>query len=78
MELPNENSHQVFKTRRVRYARVDELELYSSSSTTVFTSKAQTPTYYVEVLLLFTHCRWMKTQAQPAMRYSKFVHYVQN
>ena len=34
MELPNENSHQVFKTRRVRYARADELELYSSSSTT--------------------------------------------
>ena len=34
MELPNENSHQVFKTRRVRYARTDKLELYSSSSTT--------------------------------------------
>ena len=34
MELPNENSHQVFKTRRVRYARADELELSSSSSTT--------------------------------------------
>ena len=34
MELPNENSHQVFKTRRVRYARADELELYGSSSTT--------------------------------------------
>ena len=33
MKLPNENSHQVFKTRRVRYAGVDELELYSSSST---------------------------------------------
>ena len=32
MKLPNENSHQVFKTRRVRYARADELELYSSSS----------------------------------------------
>ena len=30
MKLPNENSHQeVFKTRRVRYARADELELYS-------------------------------------------------
>ena len=52
MKLPNENSHQVFKTRRVRYARrADELEL---------NSKAQTPTY-VEVLLLFTHCRWMTT-----------------
>ena len=49
MKLPNENSHQVFKTRRVRYARADELELYN-------TSKAQTPTY-VEVLLLFAHCR---------------------
>ena len=34
MKLPNENSHQVFKTRRVRYARADELELYSSSSST--------------------------------------------
>ena len=76
MKLPNGNSHQVFKTRRVRYARADELELYSSS-TNYFISKAQTPTY-AEVLLLFTHCRWMKTQAQPAMRYSKFVHYVQN
>ena len=35
----------------------------SWSSTVVvllFTSKAQTPTY-VEVLLLFTHCRWMNT-----------------
>ena len=34
MKLPNENSHQVFKKRRVRYARADELELYSSISTT--------------------------------------------
>ena len=34
MEQPNENSHQNFKTRRVRYARADELEPYSSSSTT--------------------------------------------
>ena len=33
MKLPNENSHQVFKIRRVRYARPDELELYSSSTT---------------------------------------------
>ena len=33
MELPNENSRQVFRTRRVRYARADELELYSSSTT---------------------------------------------
>ena len=32
MKLPN--SHQVFKTRRVmRYERADELELYSSSTT---------------------------------------------
>ena len=56
MKLPNENSHQVFKTRRVRYARADELEL----ELYYLTSKAQTPTY-VEVLLLFTHCRWMNT-----------------
>ena len=34
MKLPNENSHQVFKARRVIYARADELELYYSSSTT--------------------------------------------
>ena len=33
MKSPNENSHQVFKTRRVRYARADELELHSSSTT---------------------------------------------
>ena len=33
MKLPNENSHQVLKTRGVRYARADELELYSSSAT---------------------------------------------
>ena len=34
MKPPNENSYQVFKTRRVmRYARADELELYSSSTT---------------------------------------------
>ena len=32
MKLPNENSNQLFKTRRVRYARADELELYSSST----------------------------------------------
>ena len=33
MKLPNENSHQFFKTRSVRYAKADELELYSSSTT---------------------------------------------
>ena len=33
MKLPNENSHEVFKTKGVRYARADELELYSSSTT---------------------------------------------
>ena len=33
MKLPNENSHEVFKTRRVIYAIADELELYSSSTT---------------------------------------------
>ena len=31
MKLPN-GSSQVFKTRKVRYARADELELYSSST----------------------------------------------
>ena len=33
MKLPNKNSHQVFKTRRVIYARADELELYRCSTT---------------------------------------------
>ena len=33
MQLPNNNSHQVFKTRKVIYARADELELYISSTT---------------------------------------------
>ena len=33
MKLPNENRHQGFKPRRVRYARADELEFYSSSTT---------------------------------------------
>ena len=39
MKLPNENSHHVFKTRRVIYARADELELYGSSSTTTLPVK---------------------------------------
>ena len=60
MKLPNENSHKVFKTRRVRSARADELELYSSSSTTL-PGKRRHQLIYVEVLLLFTHCRWMNT-----------------
>ena len=33
MKLPNEKRHQVFNSRRVKYARADELELYSSSTT---------------------------------------------
>ena len=33
MKLPNKTSHQVFKTRRVRCIRPDELELYGSSTT---------------------------------------------
>ena len=73
MKLPNENSHQVFKIRLDMQGQTS----WSSTVEYYFSSKAQTPTY-VEVLLLFTHCRWMKTQAQPTMRYSKFVHYVQN
>ena len=60
MKLPIENSHQVFKTRRVRYVRADELELYSSKSTTLPVKRRHQLTY-VEVLLLFTHCRWMNT-----------------
>ena len=33
MKLPTENSQQVFKTSRVRYARAGELELYGSCAT---------------------------------------------
>ena len=58
MKLPNENSHRVFKTRRVRYAKADELELYISSSTSPVKRRHQ---LMLEVLLLFTHCRWMNT-----------------
>ena len=35
MKLPDKNSHQVFKTRRVIYARADKLELYRCCSTTL-------------------------------------------
>ena len=41
MKLPNENSHQVFKTGRVTYARADELELYSSSTTSAVKRRHQ-------------------------------------
>ena len=41
MKLPNENSHQVFKTMRVRYARAYELELYSSSTTSLVERRHQ-------------------------------------
>ena len=41
MKLPNGNSHQVFKTRRVRCARADELELYSSSTTSLVKRRHQ-------------------------------------
>ena len=58
MKLPNENSCQVFKTRRVRY--MQEQTNWSSTVVILLTSKAQTSTS-VEVLLLFTHCRWMNT-----------------
>ena len=60
MKLPNENSHPSFQNKDVIYARADELELYSSS-TTSFTSKARTPAYVEVLLFLFTHCRWMNT-----------------
>ena len=51
-------NHQVFKTRRVRYARGDELELYSSSITSPVKRRHQ---LVLRFLLLFTHCRWMNT-----------------
>ena len=50
MKLPNENSHQVFETRRVRYARADELELYSSSPTSPVKRRHQ-------LMLRFYRCR---------------------
>ena len=60
MKLPNENSHQVFKTRRVIYARADELELCSSSTTSPVKRRHQLLLlrFYS---VLFTHCRWMNT-----------------
>ena len=62
MKLPNEKSHHVFKTRRVRYARADELELYNSSSTT-------SPVKRRDQLMLrfYSYSRIVggRTQAQP-------------
>ena len=76
MKLPNENSHQVFKRRRVRYARADELELYDSSSTTSPVKRRHQLMlrfYSVHALSVDEH------KHSPArMCYSKFVHYVQN
>ena len=77
MKLPNENSHQVFKTRRVRYAGADELELYSSSTTSSVKRRHQ-------LMLRFYSCLVHALSVDehkhiPArMRYSRFVHYVQN
>ena len=78
MKLPNENSHQVFKTRRVRYARADELELYSSSTTSPVKRRHQL--IYVEVLLFLVHALSVDEHKHSPvrMRYSKFEHYVQN
>ena len=50
MKLPNENNHQVFKTRRVIYARADELELYSCSSTTAPVKRRH------QLMLRFYYC----------------------
>ena len=63
MKLPNENS-QVFKTRRVRYARADELELYSSSTTLPVKRRHQ-------LMLRFYSCSRIvggSTQAQPGKK----------
>ena len=57
MKLPNENRHQVFKTRRVRYARADELELYNSSTTSPVKRRHQLMLRFYS--FLFTHCRLM-------------------
>ena len=62
MKLPNENSHQIFKTRRVRYAGADELELYSSSSSTISPVKRRHKLIILRFYsVLFTHCRWINT-----------------
>ena len=73
MKLQNENC-QVFKTRRVRYARADELELYSSSTTLPVKRRNQLPGFIlVHALSVDEH------KHSPArVRCSKFVHYVQN
>ena len=78
MKLPNENSQQVFKTRRVRYARADELELYSSSSTTSPVKRRHQ--LMLRFYLGLVHALSVdEHKHSPArMRYSKFVHYVQN
>ena len=75
MKLPNGNS-QIFKTRTVRYARADELELYSSSTTSPVKRRHQ-------LMLRFYSCHALSVDEHkhsPAgMRYySKFVRYVQN
>ena len=55
----------IFQKKRVRYARADELEL-CSSSTTSFTREAKASTYVEVLLFLFTHCRWMNTNTDTA------------
>ena len=76
MKLPNEGSPQVFK-RRVRYARADELELYSSINSTSSPVEADT-----NLCSGFTLAQALSVDehkhSSARMRYSKFVHYVQN
>ena len=47
----------IFQNKRVRYARVNELELYSS--TTLPVKRRHQPMSRVYSVFLFTHCRWM-------------------
>ena len=77
MKLSNENSHRVFKTRRVRYSRADELELYSSSTTSPVKRRHQLMLrFYSSSRIALSVDEHKHSPAR--MRYSKFVHYVQN
>ena len=62
----------IFRNKGVRYARADELELYSSSTTLPVQRRHQLMSRF------YSRSRFVGglTQAQPAsrMRYSKFIH----
>ena len=61
------NGDVLFLNKWVRFARADKAAI----------SEAQTPTYYVEVVPSFTHCRWMHTSVirQECATLIRFVNY---